>query len=98
MMARRGLLERNPDSFDVLLSDQAMPGMSGAELARRVRAIRGDLPIIFMTGYSETLTEERAKALGAKQVLRKPINPRELADALSNALAPKTGAEGDREK
>ena len=80
------LLRQNPGAFDVLLSDQAMPGMSGAELTRRVRAIRGDLPIILMTGYSETLTEDRAREIGAKMLLRKPIDSRELASALRQAL------------
>jgi PAS domain S-box-containing protein len=77
----------DPGSFDVLLSDQTLPRMRGDELARAVLELRPGLPVILCTGYSERIDEEAARALGARALLAKPLDMKELSAALRDALA-----------
>ncbi len=83
--------EQAPDQYDLLLSDQTMPGLTGADLARSVRLLRPDMPIVLATGYSESLSAEGARQLGAFALLQKPVQlttlSRTLADALNGAPA-----------
>lgn len=82
------------DSFhpDAVIVDYAMPGMTGAEVARLARAKRPDLPIIFATGYSESDVIEAAVGKEAV-VLHKPFKVGDLAAALRGALAAKIGTD-----
>jgi PAS domain S-box-containing protein len=77
----------DPEAFDVLLSDQTLPRMRGDELARAALALRPGLPVILCTGYSERIDEEAARELGARALLAKPLDMRELSAALRDALA-----------
>ncbi len=71
---------------DVMIVDFAMPGMNGAELARKARERRPDLPIILASGYSETVAVKAA--LGEhSRVLQKPFNVHDLQSALHELLA-----------
>jgi PAS domain S-box-containing protein len=80
------LLSRPGAAIDLVLSDQAMPGMSGLELLRRVRASWPGLPVVLCTGYSRLLTSELAEQQGAQALLNKPVQLRELADTLQRVL------------
>lgn len=71
---------------DILLVDFAMPGMTGAEVARAVRDIRPGLPVIFASGYADTAAIEEA-AEGEAMILRKPFRVDELSQLLTRALA-----------
>ncbi len=73
------VFSRNPRLFDLIISDQQMPGLTGKELFRQVRSLRPDLPMIIMTGYSEMLTPEVARQMGVSAFLYKPIEKRHLA-------------------
>src|SRR5216684_9215289 len=75
-----------PQRFDLVLTDESMPDMSGVELAREVRRVRPELPIVLMSGYSGAQLTERARAAGAGEVLRKPLVRRDIAEALARAL------------
>ena len=76
---------------DLALVDYAMPGMNGAELARRLRSSRPDMPILFVTGYAES--EQLERALGAEvPVLRKPFTIAELAAAVASSRLAKPPA------
>jgi PAS domain S-box-containing protein len=75
-----------PDSFDLLLTDMQMPGMTGLALLRKVRQIRGTLPVIISTGFSDALTQQRIQQLGLSAVILKPIITRDLANAIRDAL------------
>jgi PAS domain S-box-containing protein len=77
----------HPLDFDVLLTDLTMPGMSGADLAERVRKVRPDLPIVMTTGYGRVMSEERARELGVRPLLYKPFSMSHLAEAIQDALA-----------
>jgi len=63
-----------PDKFDLVVTDQTMPQLTGFELAGQMLAIRPDLPIILLTGYSDLVDEETAKAAGIHSFLVKPID------------------------
>ena len=75
-----------PDQFDLIITDQTMPGMTGLELAGRVLAIRPDIPVILCTGYSETVTEEQARAVGVRAFVPKPMVMDEMARMIRTAL------------
>jgi CheY-like chemotaxis protein len=79
-------LRAEPDRFDLLLSDEAMPGITGSELVREVRRIRPDLPVVLMSGFVTPALLDRAKALGVHQVLGKPLAAADIAQALAGAL------------
>ena len=82
---------RDPGVFDVLVTDQAMPRMTGLNLARSVLHERPDLPVILCTGYSETVDEGVAKAAGIKAFLLKPLTRQELARTLARVLKETAG-------
>jgi PAS domain S-box-containing protein len=77
-----------PQRYDLLLTDETMPDMSGVELAREMRRVRPDLPIVLMSGYSGAQLAERAQAVGVGEVLRKPLLRRDIAQAVARALRP----------
>jgi len=77
----------HPLDFDVLLTDLTMPGLSGADLAEKVLAVRPDLPIVMATGYGRVMSEERARELGLRPLLYKPFTMIALSDAIQDALA-----------
>ena len=79
-------LEGDPHCCDLLLSDMTMPGLSGQYLARRARELRPDLPVVLMTGYSQTLSPEDAFKQGINAYLFKPITRQELARTLGALL------------
>lgn len=63
-----------PDDFDVIITDQTMPGMTGDQLVEEILAIRPDLPIILCSGFSERIDEEKAHELGVRHYLSKPTS------------------------
>jgi CheY-like chemotaxis protein len=75
-----------PQRFDLLLTDEAMPDLVGTELAREIRQIQPTLPIILMSGNGGGQLAQRAAAVGAKEVLRKPLQGRDLAESLARVL------------
>jgi CheY-like chemotaxis protein len=78
--------QNQPDRFDLVITDQTMPGMTGVELSRRMLQIRPDIPIILCTGYSSTAAENAAKSLGVKEFVFKPVSIRILARLIRKAL------------
>jgi CheY-like chemotaxis protein len=78
-------LSANPARFDVLITDYAMPGMSGAELIRKARLLRPSLPAIIVTGYVEVAS------LGARpddvEILTKPFDSKQLVQRLQALCA-----------
>jgi CheY-like chemotaxis protein len=76
----------DPDGFDALVTDERMPGMSGATLIREVRGIRRAIPIVLVSGYLGKAVVSRAFNAGADEVLRKPLSARELATSLARVL------------
>jgi PAS domain S-box-containing protein len=71
-----------PESFDVVITDQTMPHITGIELAQEILRIRPDTPVILCTGFSELVDEATAKASGILEYVHKPVLPNELAKAI----------------
>ncbi len=80
---------RSPDSFDLLITDQTMPGLTGIELAEAVLEIKPSLAIIMCTGHSDTVSAEKAHAVGIARFVIKPLTTSELLDAVEDVLAEK---------
>lgn len=78
--------QNNPADFDVVITDQTMPGMTGADLARRMLQIRPDIPIILCTGYSNLIDEVSAKSFGIKEFAMKPLTKNGIAQLLRKVL------------
>ena len=75
-----------PLRFDLVLTDETMPDLTGTDLAREIRQLRPDIPVILMSGYSGARLTERARAVGVSEVLRKPLVSRDIAEPLARAL------------
>ncbi|MBU1564645.1 MAG: response regulator [Proteobacteria bacterium] len=75
-----------PDQFDLVITDQTMPGMTGTDLAQRIMQIRQGMPIILCTGYSNPITEEKARALGIKGFAIKPLARKSIAALIRDVL------------
>lgn len=88
------LFQEHPDRFDLLITDLSMPSMHGLELARRVKDIRPDLPIILCTGYAHSITEESLDKIGIDTLLHKPILKMELAKSIHETLTNANSALG----
>ena len=80
------LFEKDPTAVDLVITDMIMPQMNGEELARRMLALRPDLPVILCTGYSEHFSEADAKALGIKGFVLKPLVMADLARLVRRVL------------
>ena len=78
--------QKTPMKFDAVITDQTMPHMTGETLARELLQIRPHLPIILCTGYSHTITKEKASSMGISAFLTKPILRRELGFTLGQLL------------
>ncbi len=80
------IFKRTPEQFDLMITDMTMPGMTGDVLAREVLKVKPDVPIIMATGFSELMTEEKAKNTGIKGFLMKPLVVRDLAGTIRRVL------------
>jgi len=80
------IFQNNPDDFDLLLTDQTMPQITGLALAKKVLAIRPDLPVIISSGYSNQLTQEVIDGAGIKEVLIKPVTLRDLGELIKRHI------------
>ena len=76
----------NPNCCDLVITDMLMPNMTGTELAREFLALRSDIPIIMLTGHSENFDRSRARELGIKEFLLKPMRKEKLYQAIRKVL------------
>jgi DNA-binding NtrC family response regulator len=76
----------DPKRFDAVLTDEAMPDLVGTELAREIRHAAPSVPIILMSGYGGSQLMQRAAGIGIKEVLRKPLQRRDIAESLARTL------------
>ena len=73
---------KKPSMFDVVITDQSMPGITGLELTREFLKVHPEIPVIICSGYDEELSPERVKQEGAAVLVRKPINWPTLLDTI----------------
>jgi PAS domain S-box-containing protein len=80
------VFQQSPSMFDVVITDQTMPAMTGFDLSQRMLAIRPDIPIIICTGYSSTVSEEKAKAMGVRGFAMKPLAIKEISTLIRKVI------------
>ena len=80
------LFQHDPYRFDMVITDMTMPNMTGDKLACEMLKIRPDIPVILCTGYSEQITEQRAKDMGIKAYLMKPLVMKDLSAKIRDVL------------
>ena len=75
-----------PDEFDLVITDMTMPHMPGDILAQKIMEIRPDIPVIICPGHSKRISKEKAKEMGIKGFLMKPLNMWDLASTVRRVL------------
>ena len=76
----------NPDKFDMIITDMAMPNMAGDKLSTEMLKIRPDIPILLCTGFSEILSEENMASIGIKGFMLKPVATEDFAQKIREIL------------
>lgn len=92
------LAKLQAENYDVVFTDLRMPGISGLEVAERVRARQPWTPVVIVTGYGSAKSEERAMAAGVSEFLHKPLSPEVIEQTTARALlqaVPKAVAKPD---
>jgi PAS domain S-box-containing protein len=84
------LFSSDPSRFDLVITDQTMPKLTGMHLARELLTIRNNIPIILCTGHSDSTSPEKAKKAGIREFLMKPIEKQQLATAVRRVLDTKS--------
>lgn len=84
--AAEALERMREEEYDVVFTDIKMPGMDGVELTERVKASRPWTPVVIITGYGTTANEDRAKAAGVADFMRKPLSPEMIEESAAHAL------------
>ncbi len=80
------IFQGSPDSFDLIITDQTMPNLTGLDLAAEILKIRPDARIILCTGHSDRVSPEVAQKAGIRLFLMKPVDSHEMADAVRTVL------------
>ena len=80
------IFRSQPDKFDIVITDQTMPKMTGVDLAKELMHIRSNIPIILCSGFSEAITPEKAKAMGIREFVMKPMVMREMAETIRRVV------------
>lgn len=78
--------ESEPQNYDLVITDMTMPKITGDRLAKEIKAIRSEIPIIICSGYNEVLDKTKAKSTGISAYLMKPISLKDLSDCIREAL------------
>jgi YesN/AraC family two-component response regulator len=76
----------DPSRFDLVITDQTMPGMNGLRLAKELLKIRPDIAIILLTGNSDAVTPDSLEEAGIKEFLMKPLGKQQLAEVIRRVL------------
>ncbi|OPY68739.1 MAG: Blue-light-activated protein [Syntrophorhabdaceae bacterium PtaU1.Bin034] len=80
------IFREGPDAFDLVITDQAMPNLTGMDLAAELLKVRPDIPIVLCTGHSDKVSSERAREGGIQGFLMKPVDKHEMAVAVRRVL------------
>ncbi len=78
--------EAAPEAFDLVITDQTMPELTGTELAEAILKLKPDTPIILCSGYPSSIIEAKVYAIGIKRFVAKPLNERKLAEIVRQVL------------
>jgi len=78
--------QEEPDEFDVVITDQIMPNLTGTQLAQELINIRSDIPVILCCGFGENVNPEEAKSIGVRELITKPISKHEIGVIIRKVL------------
>ncbi len=84
------IFSADPSRFDLIITDHTMPGITGLQFSKELLKTRPNIPIILCTGHSETVSSGRAREVGIREFLMKPLAKQELAEAIRRVLDAKT--------
>jgi PAS domain S-box-containing protein len=85
-MEALAIFRKEPDAFDLVITDYTMPNLTGTDLAIELLKVRATIPIILCTGQSDTISPGKAKEIGIRGFLMKPLAKQELAQAVRSML------------
>ena len=74
--------QKQPEDFDLIITDMTMPKMTGMELSKKILQIDPDMPIIICTGFSELITDKKAYSMGVKKLVMKPVIRNDIAKVI----------------
>lgn len=77
---------QSPQRFDLVVTDLNMPVMAGDRLTQALTRIRPNLPVILCTGFSDRLDQRRARSLGIRRIIMKPLAMNILAESVRDVL------------
>jgi CheY-like chemotaxis protein len=78
---------QSPQRFDIVLTDESMPELTGIALADEIMQLRPDVPIVLMSGFAGAQLHDRSRALGIRELLRKPLQRKDIAECLGRILS-----------
>jgi len=80
------IFQKGSKAFDLVITDQTMPKMTGMELIKEIRLVRSDIPIILCTGFNEKITEENTRNLELGALIGKPVRVTKMAEIIREVL------------
>ncbi len=80
------MFKQNVDNFDIIITDQTMPNMTGLQLAEKILKARPGIPVLLSTGYSESIDKEKVEEIGVQRIMYKPLSAYELSKAIEEIL------------
>jgi nitrogen-specific signal transduction histidine kinase/CheY-like chemotaxis protein len=86
------IFKKQPDRFDLVITDLTMPNMTGDRLTRKIKQVRPDIPVILCTGFSDKINPEKAAAMGIDAYILKPVIRKDIDAAIRRVLNKKVGA------
>ena len=78
--------QEEPDKFDLVITDQVMPNMTGTQLAEKLISIRSDIPIILCSGFPENVSPDQLESIGIREFNAKPITRQEIIKTIQRVL------------
>ena len=84
---RAGLEQFQADAFDLVITDMAMPGLNGEQLAAKIQALTSHTPVILLTGFGDIMKAQGQCPPGITAVVGKPVSLSDLGEAVQDALA-----------
>jgi PAS domain S-box-containing protein len=81
--------QEKPDEFDLVITDQIMPNMTGTQLAEKLIAIKPEIPVILCSGFPENISEEELSRIGIKEFIAKPVSRHDIAAIVEKFLQKK---------
>ena len=84
------LFRKDPDAFNIVVTDMTMPNLSGVDLAQKMSIIKPGIPIVLCTGFNLKINQETAEENGISRLIMKPVTKGEIAEVLREVLDKKS--------